>query len=406
MQDYVDVNDTHKKILPVPYPANPAPSNPEGVNYGKDMQPMPLSPYPNSKNDMVQYCNELPAAPRSQDLNVPYQGPNCPYYPKDMLNYKKDACYLTNDTAQGIVGLVCNNAGGSDNANFVRGNQFGAPYDLLGQSEQFKRKKKLVYEVNPPVQLKMELENPLVIYDKNTFYPQPDWPLHKDPNYKTYMNPDDFTKNGLPTYQFPDKVINPMRPLTRNEYIDKMEKKNATNDPVISDYPNNVPYDDFKLDLLENDDIQNGKRSGVIPSANSKNNISTNNSFLNMTCPHRKNCDYCKNCPYGPQCKCGSNCPYCSNCEQIKSLVLDHFENMSEDQKIYCPMRMACPSCRNCPNCPNCGCGFNCPICRNCPFVQANLKLEQKNNLMKFVTIILIIVLILVLIYYFNSYKK
>ncbi len=76
---YDQIIDTHKSILPVPFQKNPVPASPEGIVYQSAKGPMPLQPYPNSKYDKVQYCNQLTAAPRSQDINVPYQGPECPF---------------------------------------------------------------------------------------------------------------------------------------------------------------------------------------------------------------------------------------------------------------------------------------------------------------------------------------
>lgn len=321
--DYDQLIDTHQSILPVPIQDNPAPASPEGIPYGKTKRPMPLKPYPNSKYDKVQYCNQIPPAPRSQDLNVPYQGPECPF--TNPLPYTKDACYLTSNEGQGVVGLVCNSAGGSDNSNFARGNQFGVNYEW-NQSNQFK-KTKSVYKENPPVQTNMDEMKPMVIYDKNTFYPQPDWNLQKDPNYQTYMEPSRFTPQGLPTYTFPYEVLNPMKPLSEKEYEDKMNKREATNDPVISDYPNNIPYPDFNKNiLLENfEDVTSKNISLVSSSTNDRQDNTSIEGFQNMLCPHRQNCPFCKNCPYGPNCKCGRGCPYCQNCPEIKRTVLDNF---------------------------------------------------------------------------------
>ena len=312
--------DNHKKILPVPIPFTPAPSSPEGLDKSLLTQAVPLNPYPNIKNDKKQYCNQLPPAPRSQDLNVPYQGPECPY--SNILPYEKDACYLTANEGQGVVGLVCNSPGGSDNANFARGNQFGLYYNGIKQSDQFKHTEK-IYKEHPPVQLAMD--KPFVVYDKNTFYPQPDWNLQKDPNYQTYMHPQQFTPNGLPTYTFPDQVLNPMKPLSQKEYVQKMDKKEATNDPVISDYPNNVPYPDFDPNIQL--DLQDRNLSVVQPKQ--KDTLEPTHFVNDVSCPHKKNCPYCSNCPFGPNCQCGRRCPYCMQCSTIKSVVLDNFQNQA-----------------------------------------------------------------------------
>jgi hypothetical protein len=359
--DYDEIIDTHKNILPVPFPANPAPSSPEGIPYGKTKRPMPLQPYPNSKYDKTQYCNELPPAPRSQDLNVPYQGPECPFY--NDLPFKKDACYLTTNNGQGVVGLVCNSAGGSDNANFARGNQFGLNYERT-QSDQFK-KKKTIYDTNPPVQLTKELQNPLVIFDKNTFYPQPDWALQKNPNTQTYMHPNQFTPHGLPTYTYPYEVINPMKSLSSKEYQEKMQKRESSNDPVISDYPNNVPYTDFNPSITqENFEDVDSKNLSIVPS--SSNDPQSMEGFQNMMCPHRGGCGYCRKCPFGPQCRCGRNCPYCMNCPTHKRTILDNFKNNMIEQ----------------------------------------FENENTSKLYRFSAIILLIILLILLIPYLNKFLK
>ncbi len=393
---YDDIKDTHTSILPVPFPDKVAPSAPEGINYGKAPYAMPLQPYPNSKYDKVQYCNQLPPAPRSQQLNVPYQGPECPFY--NETPYTKDKCYLTTSNGQGVVGLVCNDAGGSDNSNFARGNQFGLAYKQLPpQSKQFKKKQE-IYKVVPPVQTadgeffgtkrtesdiefvktvpgknsiqpqNNMIKQPEVIFDKNTFYPQPDWDIQQNKNYQTYMEPQRFTANGLPTYVYPYEVMNPMKALTAQEYEEKQNKRESTNDPIIGDFPKNVPYPEFNPDIqlkplpnvtmfdtgvdkswgefknlekfenkcssiqnienFENDDLVNGSKSILVKTEEEKKNDFTKpEEFINMYCPHRGGCPFCKQCPYGPNCKCSNNCPYCKNCPYIKSLTVDNFTN-------------------------------------------------------------------------------
>ncbi len=416
---YDDISDTHSNILPVPILGSVAPSAPEGVNYGKAPYAVPLNPYPNIKYDKVQYCNELPPAPRSQQLNVPYQGPECPF--TNTLPYTKDACYLTTSNGQGVVGLVCNEAGGSDNSNYARGNQFGVNYKQLPpQSKQFKKKE--IYKVVPPVQntdgeffgnsdkpkptipfvktvpqprdifpSELQMQQPEVIFDKNTFYPQPDWEIQQDKNYQTYMEPQRFTPNGLPTYVYPYKVMNPMQPLTAQEYEEKMNKRECTNDPIISDFPKNVPYPEFNPDIqlgkmpnitmfdsgvdkswsdyenpvehFENDDLMNGKNSVVFNEPKDKiDEFNKPENFQNMFCPHRGGCPFCKQCPYGVNCNCSNNCPYCKNCPYLKSMVLDNFTND----------------------------------------IKETFENQHKTNLGRFIMVIVSIIIILLIIKYFN----
>jgi len=221
MQNIVlDIETNAQNILPVPYPREPTPSVPSASsnnsnisaiftnhnNFGGSPYPMPLKPSNRTKDD-VQYCNFLEPSPRNQMLNVPYEGKkDCPKFSNQP--YGKDACYLMDNKAQGVVGIVCNQSGGSDNANFVRGNQFGVdyPYDF----HQQEMAKQLEYTVKQPVQKKMEMENPMVIYDKSTFYPEMNFFLRKNKDYLTYPLEQNYTEYGLPTYNYPYKTMNPM----------------------------------------------------------------------------------------------------------------------------------------------------------------------------------------------------
>ena len=213
----LDVGNNAKNILPVPYTAPPVPSVPSPSNYGSSPFPVALQPS-SRKNDDLQYCNYLEPSPRDQRLNVPYQGhKDCPKFTAQP--YSKDSCYLLDSKVQGTVGIVCNQAGGSDNANFVRGNQFGVdyPYDIQENmsnqqqdNNQNQQKQQLKYNANKPVQIPMEMENPLVIYDKNTFYPEPSFFLRGNKNFKTYPLQNNYTEYGLPTYTYPYKTLNPI----------------------------------------------------------------------------------------------------------------------------------------------------------------------------------------------------
>ena len=181
----ISVGNNAKNILPVPYTRPPVPSVSNPINYGDSPYPMPIK-MTTRVNDELQYCNFLEPSPRDQRLNVPYQGDkDCPTF--TAKPYNKDSCFLMDSKAQGVVGIVCNQAGGSDNANFVRGNQFGLDYPL----SQDLNKKKLEYTVENPVQLPMELQNPMMLYDKHEFYPEYNFFLRKNKNYATYpLQPD------------------------------------------------------------------------------------------------------------------------------------------------------------------------------------------------------------------------
>jgi hypothetical protein len=202
----IDIKNNAQTILPVPYPRPPTPSVESPFNYGSAPYPMPLKTS-TRVNDDLQYCNFLEPSPRNQMLNVPYEGQkDCPKFRTQP--YGKDSCYLMDNKAQGVVGIVCNQPGGSDNANFVRGNQFGVNYPI--DFDEYDNMKKLEYTVEQPVQVPLEMENPLLIYDKNTFYPEPSFFLRKNKDFLTYPLKQNYTEWGLPTYVYPYKTMNPI----------------------------------------------------------------------------------------------------------------------------------------------------------------------------------------------------
>ena len=56
----------------------------------------------------------------------------------------------------------------------------------------------------------MELQNPMVIYDKSTFYPEKNFFLRDNKDYLTYPLQKNYTEFGLPTYTYPYKTLNPI----------------------------------------------------------------------------------------------------------------------------------------------------------------------------------------------------
>lgn len=200
----LDIGNNAQNILPVPYTKPPVPNVANPNNFGNSPYPMPIK-ITTRVTDELQYCNFLEPAPRDQRLNVPYQGnKDCPTF--TAKPYNKDSCFLMDSKAQGVVGIVCNESGGSDNANFIRGNQFGVDYPY---SQNF-NKKELVYKVEKPVQIPMELQNPMMLYDTQIFYPEYNFFLRKNKDYLTYPLNKDYTENGLPTYTYPYKTLNPI----------------------------------------------------------------------------------------------------------------------------------------------------------------------------------------------------
>lgn len=220
----ITMDSNEQNILPVPFPKNPTPSVESPNNWGSSPNPMPLKPS-SRKNDELQYCNFLEPSPRDQRLNVPYEGhKDCPTFsPKP---YTKDSCYLMDSKAQGVVGIVCNEAGGSDNADFYRGNQFGVDFPF-----SINPNKKLEYTVEQPVQIPLEMQNPMMVYDNNTFYPYPSFELRKNKNFITYPLQNNFTENGQPTYVYPYKTLNPI--------MEDTNQKNIPNPPI---HPNMEKY--------------------------------------------------------------------------------------------------------------------------------------------------------------------
>jgi hypothetical protein len=238
VQQYdLNVGNNSQNMLPVPIIKKPAPSVPSPNDYGKSPYSMALKPS-SRKDDELQYCNFLQPAPRDQRLNVPYQGQkNCPTFkPKP---FQKDSCYLMDSKSQGVVGIVCNQAGGSDNANFERGNQFGVDYDY----NQFDNIKKKEYTIEQPVQVPMELEMPTIVNDNSTFYPEYNYYLNKNRKSKTYPRPDNYTTTGFPIYKYPYQVLNPRESIdktTEANYINKLQSMNVENFNNSEDSINNL----------------------------------------------------------------------------------------------------------------------------------------------------------------------
>ena len=208
----LEVGNNSQNILPVPYLKNPVPSVESPMNYGS-------SPYPaftkqiSRKDDNLQYCNFLEPSPRDQRLNVPYEGNK--YCPKFKTQpYNKDSCYLMDSKSQGVTGIVCNESGGSDNSNFYRGNQFSTDYPF--NFNEIMNDKKIEYTVENPVQIPMELQNPMIIYNNSDFYPTPSFKLSENKNYLTYPLQKNFSEDGYPIYTYPYKTLNSIETFENN----------------------------------------------------------------------------------------------------------------------------------------------------------------------------------------------
>jgi len=168
------------------------------VNDGYDKTANNYSISPEHMNETnLSYCNILPPSPRSQLANYPSKDTMCPTInPKP---YTKNSCYLVNNNDQGVKGLVCNNAGGSNNSNFQRGNNFSNDYYMLNQHLD-------EYTIETPVQTSMDVIPPIIVYEPSNFYPVKT--IKNNPWYRTYPTFQNYTSNGLPTYKYPSPVLN------------------------------------------------------------------------------------------------------------------------------------------------------------------------------------------------------
>ena len=221
----IQTANNSQAILPVPMHKPPVPNVASPNYYGKSPYPMPYQ-VSSRKNDESQYCNTLGPSPRNQLLNVPYEGENCPKFKAQPFN--KDSCYLMDNKRQGVLGVVCNQSGESNNSNFVRGNQFGLDYEW----DLFNNVKKLDYTVEQPVQKPMILDNPSIINDNTSFYPTSNYYLSRSQNYNTYPKPNNMTENGLPTYTYPYKTLNYSSSQIEN-YMNYDSNKNGLNLVII-----------------------------------------------------------------------------------------------------------------------------------------------------------------------------
>ncbi len=188
-----------QNMLPVPINKPPVPNVENPKYYGKSPYPVPLQ-ITSRKNDESQYCNTLGPSPRNQLLNVPQESNNCPKYKSQP--FSKDSCYLMDNKRQGVLGIVCNQAGNSNNSNFVRGNEFGNEYnwDLLNEI------KKQEYTVEQPIQQLMQKN---IVLDNTQFYPTTNFYLSKSKDYNTYPKANNMTENGYPevTLNYSDNQI-------------------------------------------------------------------------------------------------------------------------------------------------------------------------------------------------------
>ncbi len=236
-QQFVEiVKQGTQQIMPVPIPESGISDVPKPSG---DLVHAVYKPYDhNRKNDNMQYCNFIPPAPRDPLVNVPYLGKGCPYN-ADAKN-KPEGCFLVQNKASNTTGFVCKDAGGTKNANFIRGNQFGVDYNLDHLDDMdvdgLSKSKKTEYTIENPVQLPIQMKNPIVKYDKSTFYPtylQSYNSLGEYPHASNYDGEN--IAKSLPTYVYPYKVINP-----RENEADVISLRNNKDNFINKDEKNGV----------------------------------------------------------------------------------------------------------------------------------------------------------------------
>ena len=209
----IEIANNSQNFIPVPIPKNPTPTVAKPNYYGKSPYPMPLQ-VSSRKNDELQYENILDPPPRNPLLSVPYKRKN------SIQPFKRDSCYLVDNKRQGVIGLMCNEAGGSNNSNFRRGNTFGLDYEW----NMFNNIKAKEYTVEQPVQEPIFNQNPTIVDSQSLFYPTTNFYLSKSKDYNTYPKPNNMTENGLPYYTYPYKTINQIE-----NFIDFNKNNNMLN---------------------------------------------------------------------------------------------------------------------------------------------------------------------------------
>lgn len=200
------VNQHSQQILPVSFPEPGIPMVPDPYGTGSKHS-VYQSPAHNKKNDILQYCNFLPPSPRDPLIDVPYLGEGCVY--DSQSKQQPEGCFLVKNKVQNTIGFVCKDAGGSKDS-VARGNQFGWSYDL--DVDGLSKSKKAEYSIETPVQIPIQMRNPLVKYDKSTtFYPtylKSDDVDGKSEGVQKYSMVQNY-QDGQPTYVFPYRVLNP-----------------------------------------------------------------------------------------------------------------------------------------------------------------------------------------------------
>lgn len=215
----INILNNYRKTLPVPIQQSPTPNVEKPNYYGKSPYPMAYQ-VSSRKNDQSQYENILDPSPRNQLVNIP----NNSCKKSNLQPFRKDSCYLMDNKNQGVIGLMCDESGGSNNSNFVRGNEFG----LMNRWDMLNEIKKDEYTVEIPVQRPMFLNDNTIVNNRTQFYPTTNYYLSKSKNYKTYPKSSTLTEKGYPKYVYPYKTLNNIE-----NFMDFESNKNMMNLIII-----------------------------------------------------------------------------------------------------------------------------------------------------------------------------
>lgn len=212
------ISNMIQNISPISVIKKPVPNIENPNYYGKSPYPMSYE-VSSRKNDKLQYNNTLDITPGS-----------CLNYlknkKKEIEPFMKKSCYLINSKNQGVNGIICN-PDKSNNANYIRGNQFSSAYNEINE---YKKKE---YTVEQPVQSQMILENPVMVNNNSIFYPNPYYFLTRSKKYDTYPKENNMTKRGIPYYTNHNNTLNLYNEYENFINLNKKDKENILNFIII-----------------------------------------------------------------------------------------------------------------------------------------------------------------------------
>jgi len=216
--DYISTNiPSNQNILPVAVHEKPINSPPTGTVVSQfaytdslSLDNHSIAPEPSTtKSEFNTYdCSWLKPAPRDPNKDISEN-----LYCKKVKSIKevkdyglKNPCYKIYDAQQKVNSWVCLNQGGTNNANFARGNTFGNSYSIYSPKDlkQYSAEYPMIMETGTPGVVNKNQ----ILFTNPDVYPYPNFNLRNDPQYRTYPYFNNYTPNGLPFYQFPERVVN------------------------------------------------------------------------------------------------------------------------------------------------------------------------------------------------------